>query len=144
MQTPFAVLEDDCRFNDNFRYEFTVPANTDGFYLGVSRFGIRVPGELSWAESNNVKWSRYDADNLRVFNMLGTHAAIYLSETFHRAARAAILEALAHYDFSFPTDVGMAAIQPSHLVLTPHEPICYQDGELGGMQASTDRSLTKP
>lgn len=140
-ETPFAVLEDDCVFNDKFQYEFIVPANTDAFYLGVSRFGISAPGELSWGKSNYVEWSRYDANNLRVFNMLGAHAIVYLTNSFRRAARAANLNALANYDCTFPGDVGLATIQLSHLVLTPLEPICYQGTEFGGQQGSTERSL---
>jgi hypothetical protein len=50
---------------------------------------------------------------------------------------------LGNYEYSFPGDVGMASIQPSHLVLTPLEPICYQAREFGGDQGATRPSLTK-
>jgi hypothetical protein len=142
-ETPFGVLEDDCVFGENFRYRFTMPKNTDAFYLGVSRFGTRVPGELSWSRPNNVKWVQYDANNLRVFNMLGRHAILYLSEEFREAALNANLRALMNYDYMYPGDVGTASIQLTHLVLTPLEPICYQAKELGGHQLSTQRPLTE-
>ena len=144
IKTPFCVLEDDCQFNDNFRYEFTVPANTDAFYLGVSRFGIKVPGQLSWGKYDHVQWSRYDANNLRVFNMLGRHAILYLSDAFRQAALTAKLDALINYEYIFPGDVGAASTNLSHLVLTPLKPICYQAGELGGNQKATEKALTEP
>ena len=107
-------------------------------------YGIRVSGELSWSRFGNVKWVQYDGNNLRVFNMLGRHAILYLSEEFRQAALAANLQALMNYDYIFPGDVGTASTQFTHLVLTPIEPICFQATELGGHQDSTQMSLTKP
>jgi hypothetical protein len=144
IKTPFCVLEDDCQFNEKFRYEFTVPANTDAFYLGVSRYGIKVPGELSWDKYDQVQWSRYDENNLRVFNMLGRHAILYLSDAYRQASLAAKLNALVNFDYIFPGDVGAASTHLSHLVLTPLEPVCYQAGELGGNQKATEKALTEP
>jgi len=136
IETPFGILEDDCLFNEHFHYDFTVPNNTDAFYPGVSRWGIEVPEELSpvrldqvQCRSDHVQWIRYDEHNLRVFNMLGAHAILYLSDAFRQAALAANIDALLNYENMFPGDVGMAAIHPSYLVLTPLEPICYQAGE---------------
>ena len=142
IEPPFGVFEDDCVFNDNFRYEFPVPMATDAFYLGVSRFGIEKPGELSWGKWDHVRWSRYDRHNLRVLNMLGLHAIIYMSPKFREAARASVLNALTHEDWVFPGDVGVAATHLDHLVLTPIHPVCYQASEFGGQEASTELSLT--
>ena len=137
---PFAVLEDDCVFNENFRYEFTVPSGADALYLGVSHFGIEHPGRLSWGKGNRVEWERYDRDNLRIFNMLSAHAIVYLSERFRRAALRAQIDALCDAG-CFPGDVGLASTQMSHLVLTPVLPICHQASELGGHQVATQRAL---
>ncbi len=141
IETPFGVLEDDCVFSENFRYQFTVPTNIDAFYLGMSRFGIEVPGKLSWGKWDDVKWSRYDHYNLRVFNMLARHAVLYLSDTFRQAALDAMIDAVANYEQMFPGDVGIASTHLSHLVLTPLEPICYQASDLGGREGSTDKAL---
>lgn len=143
IKTPFLVLEDDCQFNENFRYEFTVPGNTDALYLGVSEFGIVEPGRLSWGQQNNIRWSRYDADHLRVFNMLARHAIIYVSEQFRKSVIAANQEALTYHEYVYPGDVGTASTHLSHLVLTPLRPVCHQAAEAGGNQYSTDRALTE-
>jgi hypothetical protein len=143
IKPPFAILEDDCVFNEYFRYRFAVPAATDAFYLGVSYFGIAVPGELSWGRAGRVKWTRYDNANLRVSNMLAAHAIVYLSDRFQCAAIKAMVDALAHPNFMYPCDVGLASIHPSYLVLTPLVPICYQAGELGGNQGATQSALTR-
>lgn len=143
IKTPFIVLEDDCVFNESFRYEFTIPTKTDALYLGISHFGLEKPGELSWGKSGQVRWTSYDDANLRVFNMLARHAVMYLSERFRRAAVIALTDALAHRDYMFPGDVGLASLQMSHLVLTPKVPICYQSRALGGQQGATERPLTE-
>ena len=144
IKTPFGVLEDDCRFSDNFRHEFTVPANADAYYLGISRYGIKVPGRLSWGKIDRVQWSRYDVENLRVFNMLGRHAILYLSDEFRQAALTAKIGALTNFDYIYPGDVGAASTHLTHLVLTPLKPFCYQSGELGGNQKATESALTDP
>lgn len=143
IRAPFGVLEDDCLFNENFRYRFTLPKNADAFYLGVSRFGIETPGQLSWGKFDRVQWSRYDDHNLRVFNMLASHAIVYLNEAFRQTALRAMLAALTHPEHYFPCDVGLASIQKSHLVLTPNKPICHQSAAFGGQQGSTDKALTE-
>jgi hypothetical protein len=141
IETPFGVLEDDCIFSEHFRYEFTIPSNTDAFYLGISRFGIEKPGELSWGKWDQVQWSRYDRYNLRVFNMLARHAVLYLSDTFRKAAQEAMVRALTNYDYMFPGDVGLASTHLSHLVLTPNVPICIQAKVAGGQEGATDKAL---
>lgn len=139
--TPFLVLEDDCCFNDRFRYEYELPADTDGYYLGVSSFGTREPGRLSWGKQHAVQWSRYDADNLRVYNMLAQHAIVYLSERFRQAVVESNMKALTYDEYMYPSDVGTAATHLSHLVLTPLKPVCYQRADLGGQQGATERAL---
>ena len=141
--TPLCILEDDCIFNEHFRYEFTVPADADALYLGVSRFGIEVPGELSWGRFNRVKWRRHDRDNLRVYNMLARHAVVYLNADFRKAAVDAMDKALFNFAQRFPGDVGLASTHLKRLVLTPLKPICYQGGTLGGNQTATEHALSE-
>lgn len=142
IKPPFGILEDDCVFNEHFRYTFDLPARTDCFYLGVSRFGIEYPGKLSWGKWDQVVWSRYDQDNLRVYNMLALHAVVYLSNRFHQAALDATTDALTNFEYEFPGDVGVASTHLTHLVLTPMEPICYQSALFGGQQEATRYALT--
>ena len=66
-----------------------------------------------------------------------------LNEGFRQAAFRSVLDALTNNQYTFPVDVGIAALQPSHLVLTPLDPVCHQAGELGGQQSSTETALTE-
>ncbi len=143
IKPPFGILEDDCVFNEHFRYTFDLPADTGAFYLGVSRFGIEFPGKLSWGKWDQVIWSRYDRNNLRVYNMLALHAVLYLSNTFRQAALDATTGALTNFEYEFPGDVGVASTHLNHLVLTPIEPICYQSALFGGQEDSTRSALTE-
>ena len=141
LATPFLILEDDCKFNENFRHEYSLPQNCDALYLGVSHFGNEFPGRLSWGKWGGVRWSHYGADYLRVYNMLGRHAIVYLSERFRQAVVVANIEALTNSEHFFPGDVGTASTHALHLVLTPLKPACFQSGDIGGNQPATDRAL---
>jgi Coenzyme PQQ synthesis protein D (PqqD) len=140
--TPFLLLEDDCQFNEDFRYEHAVPRETDALYLGVSLFGTEVPGQLSWGKPRAVLWSHYGAEHLRVYNMLATHAIIYLSKGFRRSVIEANIDALTHGECPYPGDVGTASTHLTHLVLTPLKPVCRQQADVGGNQVATERALT--
>ncbi len=142
IKTPFGVLEDDCVFNENFRYEYTVPRKLDAFYLGISRFGTEVPGKLSYGMWDQVRWSRYDRNTLRVFNMLALHAVLYMNDRYRQVAQKAVIDGLTNREYIYPGDVGVATTHLSNLVLTPNETICYQAKELGGHEESTTGPLT--
>lgn len=141
VRPPFCVLEDDSRFMDGYRPCYEVPVQTDALYLGVSRFGSRYPGQLTWGAWNHTKYMRFDADYLRPFNMLARHGIVYLSDRFHRNAIDGALAALTHPDTPHPGDVAYAMLQASHLVLTPNEPACYQSEHHGGNHPATKRAL---
>jgi hypothetical protein len=83
---PFAIIEDDCQFMNSFHYQFEVPSTTDALYLGVSHFGTKNPGEFSWGVWGNMQFRQYNDGHLRVFNMLGRHAIVYLSDRFRQSA----------------------------------------------------------
>jgi hypothetical protein len=140
---PFAILEDDCELTDNLTLDFSPPVETDALYLGVSHFGIRTPGTFSPALWRKVRWVRFDNSWLRVFNMLARHAIVYLSEQFRVNAIQASVMAMtgAGRDVSFNGDTGYAMLQATHLVLTPHQPMCRQTELLGGQQSATEHPL---
>ncbi|MEM7360844.1 MAG: PqqD family peptide modification chaperone [Pseudomonadota bacterium] len=141
LKVPFAILEDDSCFVRDFPAQITLPANTDAYYLGLSKFGIQVPGQLSRSAWDNIRYIKY-ADNLyRVFNMLALHAVVYVSETYRQAALDIVKRGLAIRGIEFAGDSYYAKLQTSHLVLAPRQPIAYQAEELGGVEFATRKPL---
>ncbi len=75
---PFLILEDDATLvSNNPILEFNLPSDADALYLGTSIYG-RV-------QKNTVAGGVVAADageHMRVFNMLGFHAVIYLTSSY--------------------------------------------------------------
>ena len=126
---------------DTFRYECVVTAHTDALYLGVSLFGIKKPGQLSWGGWHNTQFVPYAPGFVRVFNMLSRHAILYISDKFHQHTIEASLQALTYPPHTYAGDIGYAMLQPNHLVLAPHDPICYQSEKFKGNHPATKHPL---
>ena len=74
---PFIILEDDAT-PINFKPEIEIPDDADAFYLGISSWG-RMNGH----SGPFVQYQEdVDGELLRVYNMLGTHAILYLTPEF--------------------------------------------------------------
>ena len=75
---PFLILEDDATLTEtNPNTKFNVTENMDALYLGTSIYGrlqrMTRPGGVIAADAGNY---------MRIFNMLGFHAVIYLTEKY--------------------------------------------------------------
>jgi hypothetical protein len=138
--TPFIILEDDCQFTRNFRYRYKVPQEADALYLGVSTYGLQPLGARGLPVKNGVRFTRFGPNYLQVFNMQGSHAVIYLSETYRLEVKkkAAICCQIEEH-----LDVALASIHQRFLVLTPNDPVCYQGKRVGGNYRATRHSLLK-
>lgn len=143
LEPPFLVLEDDCKLDDSFPTTLDVPVGADAMYLGISQYGIPSPGKFGWGVPNAVRYYHYDAQHLRILNMLSRHAVVFLSERFHRSAINASIAALTNREYPYPGDIGYAMLQACHLVLTPNDPLCHQSGAHGGIQEVTSGSLQR-
>jgi hypothetical protein len=141
IEPPFIVFEDDCEFTRDFQHVHRLPDSVDALYLGVSHFGLAVPGEFGWGQWEGTVSEQYSENYLRVFNMLGRHGIVYLSEKFRRGALEAALDALANPEHVYPGDIGYAMLQANHLVLTPNLPSCFQSPDLGGNRSATRAPL---
>lgn len=77
--TPFILFEDDV---DSFNYidEIDVPDDADAVYLGLL-FGPRLT-KLEYRELDG-----YQNDVYRIYNPMGTHAILYLTERYAIAAQ---------------------------------------------------------
>ena len=140
VSVPFLVLEDDCEFTDKFHYGYELPEESDAVYLGVSGFGIRPPGSIGTGTGiwKGVRFTRFGANYLRVFNMLSGHARLYLTETYREAVKD---KATFYCEQGRRMDGVQASLHLSHVVLTPNEVVCHQNPTLGGQFRATCRSL---
>lgn len=78
-ETPFLILEDDARIVgdiNSFQYEYIVSHDTDALYLGTSIVGrIKNQTKIGVIAATSGSY-------LRVFNMLGFHAVLYVSDHY--------------------------------------------------------------
>jgi hypothetical protein len=75
---PVLVLEDDCQLVKDFTSTIQVPDDADAVYLGTSLYGM-IQGRTTFGGAIS---SIYNDDYLRVYNMLGIHAVLYLTESY--------------------------------------------------------------
>ena len=140
---PFVILEDDCQFTDSIQWNLEVPQDADALYLGISRFGSDIPGTLSRAKRNNVRFASPSKGLARIFNMLSRHAILYLSNRFRESAISAVSNGMKLRGMDYPGDAYYAMIQASHQVYAKNIPLCFQNKALRGVQDATQFILTE-
>ena len=116
---PFILFEDDCEIK-NFEPEIEVPENADAVYLGVSSWG-RMNGH----SGPFVQYEKVSDNFHRVYNMLGAHAILYLTEDYVRMCQRVSFHAgnvIGSYQ-----DIGFAEIQRWFNVYTFDDPMFYQN-----------------
>lgn len=125
---PFIILEDDCAVKW-FSDEIEIPDDTDLFYLGIS----------SWGRMNShsgpcVKYDRIDDNTLRIYNMLSTHAMLFITEEM-----VSVGKRIAEYFYKTKEhlDIGFAEIQKLYNVYSFDDPMFYQTSSNG-----TDQKLS--
>lgn len=118
LKPPFIVLEDDCALKTEVT-EMEVPDNIDFIYLGISAFGY-YNGNIS-----TVAYQEVTNEVSRVYNMLSTHAMLYLSEEYVN-----IVKRVAYY-CSYKTsqafDKSIAEVAKYSEVYALNDPFFYQD-----------------
>jgi hypothetical protein len=140
--TPFLLLEDDVTADPDFDPIIEAPDDADAVYLGASTYGA-LPAFGNVGYAGLVAAERCPGGLLRVHNMLGAHAILYLNEDFRRAAAEAMLAAMA--DRGQPPDCGLADIQSDFRVYALETPRLYQapdiqaSAEYGHMQERSTR-----
>ena len=98
---PFILVEDDIKLT-HFDHIIDVPDDADAIYLGVSKMG-NVDGR----DKEELIVSKVEGyDNLyRVYNMLATHAVVYLNMDYVKSTHDA---AQKYLDQGLPHDLGIA------------------------------------
>jgi uncharacterized protein YunC (DUF1805 family) len=115
------VLEDDVGVTDKFVKRLRIPEGTDAIYLGVSNHGYVWQRPMGIRDT--VLATQYDKDYKRVFNMCSTHAILYISDRYIKAAKEIVSNCL---DAGIPFDLGLASIHRHFNILTPNDPWFYQ------------------
>ena len=119
---PFIVFEDDCIVK-NFNPEIEIPDDADAVYLGIS----------SWGRMNShsgpfVQYERVDDKLLRVYNMLGAHAILYLTKEYASLCSKISM----HFSLtSDHQDIGFAEVQRYYNVYAFDDPLFYQTSSNG-------------
>ena len=126
---PFIILEDDatpCNFNP----EIEIPDDSDAFYLGISSWG-RMNGH----SGPFVQYEEdIDGELIRVYNMLGTHAILYLKEEY-----ISVCKKIAHSQhlLNEHVDIGFTDVQKYYNVYAFNQPLFYQTSSNGTNQKLT-------
>jgi hypothetical protein len=121
-EAPFVLFEDDCvLFDQNTITEIEIPDNADALYLGISSWG-RMNG-------HNGFYLQYDefeeqSNLLRIYNMLGGHSIIYLTEDYKKMCEKVSYHA--GYVIKDYQDIGFAEIQKFFNVYSLNNPMFYQ------------------
>lgn len=137
-RAPFVLFEDDCvLFEDNVIMDIELPDDADALYLGISSWG-RMNG-------HNGPYVQYDEfvehpNLLRIYNMLGGHSVVYLSDEYRKMCER--ISYHAGYVIKDYQDVGFAEIQRFFNLFSLNRPMFYQtSNELGTKQNLTSYSM---
>jgi hypothetical protein len=127
VESPFIIFEDDCIIK-NFFPIIEIPSDSDAVYLGIS----------SWGRMNShsgpfVQYTEIDDNLIRVYNMLGAHAILYLNPEYVSICKRISMNA---FNISDHQDIGFAEIQRYYNVYAFKDPMFYQTSSNG-----TDQSL---
>ena len=118
MNEPVLILEDDVEFTGVEEFEFV--ADADAIYIGLST-SAGHPTKNS--HQGSAQYTYYSASQVRIRNMLGGHAILYVSAAYKHA----VIESFqAHIGQRYHTDVLMSRLHPHFLILANCRPSFYQ------------------
>jgi hypothetical protein len=142
---PLVILEDDVEVSEFFSPVIDLPADADAVYLGASVYGaIDIVDYVGFTQMLAADF--VDDDLLRVYNLLSTHAILYLTDRFKQAAVESILSSLVDHDWEH--DKGMAKLQETFTVYALRRPMFFQAARLqtsrGQHQQDVTRVLLQP
>lgn len=115
MNEPILLLEDDVEFTGVDEFDFVHGA--DAIYFGLSRCAGHPTGNYNEGE---CKVTAYSPKQVRVKNMLGGHAILFITPEYKRAVIDKLRNTVGH------TDIAMSRIQPNFRVLANRQPSFYQ------------------
>jgi hypothetical protein len=86
---PVLILEDDCVVSDWFEDSIGFPDSADAVYLGNASFGVESynPSDKLTYIPGPVAWEPFAEKTVKLNSMMSTHAILYISESFKKAAK---------------------------------------------------------
>lgn len=122
VEPPFIILEDDCDIK-YFKSEIDIPDDADAVYLGNSAWGI-----LGSYTGFLLRYKRIKnfPEVYQIFNMLSSHAILYLSKEYVSVCKRATNYCANVSKDPVPMDVPFAEIQKYFNVYTFNRPIFIQ------------------
>jgi hypothetical protein len=126
---PCLVLEDDAQLN-YLPPVITVPDDAAGVYLGTSQWAY-LNGQIDFFLRYSV-----NGDTARIYNMLSTHAILYLSESWREAVKGAAYYAA--NEARMPIDIYAAQLQRFFPVYATVKPVFVQQHFEGAMSNAAD------
>ena len=138
-KAPFILFEDDCMLmQENFTPIIELPDDADALYLGISSWG-RMNGH----EGECVQYDQFEEHSnlLRIYNMLGGHSILYLSEFYKTMCEK--IAYYAGYVIENFQDIGFAEIQRYFNVYSLNNPIFYQTSNLWTKNSLTSFTMSE-
>jgi len=132
---PFVLIEDDIAVK-NWEPILEVPDDADALYLGISGWG-RMNGH----SGPFVQWEHIDDNLLRVYNMLGGHAIVYLSSEWVEMARRCCYHA--GYVIESYYDIQVAEVQRFFNIYSLDDPYFYQTSSDGNQKVTYEKLSTQ-
>jgi len=120
----FLVLEDDCVPTEDFQLQFDIGVHADAYYMGLSGWAYDDRYSTPHLELNYQTFDDFgDSTHCRLFNMLSTHALVYMSDEWRKACIDTIISYYKNCDYH---DKGYAKLQPKFRVYGQRKPFFYQ------------------
>lgn len=123
LENPVLILEDDIVFHKNPQLVFDIPADSDAFYFGILGYGM----DFELTGGNRLIQTKdyvcHERNIIRIKNMLGAHAILYLGKEYKEKLSKMILYS------DVPCDVDMCKIQPIYNIYGLCFPICWQSAK---------------
>jgi len=139
-EAPFIVLEDDAD-PKHFKPVIEIPDDADAVYLGNSQWGLMQSYTGFYLKYKKVKGYK---DVYRIYNMLSSHAILYLSQEYISACKRTTRYCA--YEYPMPMDVPFAMIQRFYNVYTTDKPLFIQkdyENKMSSAPKYTTKSLTE-
>ena len=120
IDVPFILLEDDIECTGNMDFDFVPEA--DAVYLGLSKCASHP------TEYKNIYPCQvvpYSMNQVKVQNMLATHAILYNSKSYKQA----VIDILEENKYKSVNDIAISRIQKNFLILANMKPMFFQSNK---------------
>lgn len=127
---PFILLEDDIELSQWVEsFDVDIPEDADAFYLGFGKYAGH-PTEPRAIGYNSVLVEHISDKHIRVINMLGFHAIMFITERFKRVT-VDIMKHILEEENILTQDLGVSRVQKLYNIYAYKYPFFYQSEHMG-------------